>query len=119
MEKRTAEIIMVLKGNHNLGEHDTLKQYLIAYMSNRCYCSKDVYTDELLYSVVKEAIKDTMSHLSSPGQIRAFLYSYFEARMSHDELDSWLVALQLMQVRENGEYINGFTEENTKLVRKI
>lgn len=124
MEKRTSEIIMTLKGNHEFGERDTYKQLLAAYMSDRCDYPEDQYTDEMLFGIVKETVKDYLSGCSGPGYIRAFLDNYFEAHKWHeDELSQWLSALAQVQVREkNGDgtyrYINGFDDENTSNVCK-
>ena len=124
MEKRTAEIIMTLKSNHEFGAFDTYKELLAAYMSDRCDCPISYYSDEHLFGIVKEAVKDYMSGCTGPGQIRVFLYDYFEAHKWHEsELEQWLVALSMVQVREsNGDgtyrYINGFNDENTAFVKK-
>lgn len=122
MEKRTAEIIMVLKGNHDLGERDTLKQYLAAYMSDRCDYPENEYTDDMLFGITREAVIDFIRGCYSDGQRAVFLYDYFEAKKWHeDETSCWLSALSQVQVREklnDGTYsfINGFTEENTTFV---
>lgn len=124
MEKRTAEIVMVLKGHHEYGELDTYRDHLTAYMSDRCDYPADKYTDEMLFGIVQEAVKDYMSGCTGPAQIRCFLYSYFEAHKWHDsELTQWLAALSQVQVKEKNadgtwRYINGFTEENTAFVYK-
>lgn len=121
MEKRTAEIIMVLKGNHDLGEFDTLKQALAGYMSDRCDYPADEYSDEMLFGIVREAVMDYLYTCVDGGQKRAFMYHYFDAHKWHDDLECWLAALQMVQVREKNKdgsytYINGFTEENTAFV---
>ena len=124
MEKRTSEIIMTLKGHHEFGERDTHKQLLAAYMSDRCDYPEKQYTDDMLFGIVKEAVKDYMSGLTNPGQIRVFLYDYFEAhKWYEDELSQWLSALSLVQVREKTgddeyRYVNGFDDENTAFVKK-
>lgn len=124
MEKRTAEIIMTLKGHHEFGEFDTRTELLAAYMSDRCDCPINIYTDERLFNITKEAVKDYMAGCTGPGQIRVFLYDYFEAHKWYKtELEWWLSALSMVQVREsNGDdtyrYVNGFNDENTTFVKR-
>ena len=121
MEKRTAEIIMVCKGQHDFGEFPTLKQAVIAYMSDRCLCPEETYTDCDLRAIIYDAFMD---YLSSCSDIRTFLYHVKEARyrcnwMPRDGIDditAVLIGFQLCAVKDDTGYINGFSEENTQRV---
>ena len=121
MKKRTAEIIMVCKGQHDFGKFSTLKQAVIAYMSDRCICPVEAYTDENLRDIIYEAFMD---YLSSCNNLRAFFYHLKEARYwcdwrpreGVDDITAVLIAFQLCCVRDDTGYINGFTEENTQRV---
>lgn len=111
MEKRTVEIILMLKGRSRIKPAATLKESLVRYLSHLYDCPEEYYTDNALWGIVREAVQDALSSCSNPGQIRAFMHNYFEARKWHDELEAFISALHLMQVREKGECINGFTKE--------
>lgn len=124
MERRTANIIMVCKGHHNFGENLTLKQAVAHYMAKTCDCPLEVYTDKVLRGIVYEAFMDFISTCTCP---RAFFYDIKDAlywcdwspREDVDEITAVLTGFQLCQVRDNGNYINGFTEElinNHKLI---
>ena len=121
MERRTAEIIMVCKGQHDFGEFSTLKQAVIAYLSDRSGCPAEFYTDNALRSFIYDVFMD---YISSCSNIRAFLYDIKEAlywcdwrpREGVDDITAVLIGLQLCDVRDDTGYINGFTEENTQRV---
>lgn len=128
MQKRTAEIIMVCKGNHNFGDFPTLKHAVVAYMSDRCACPVDRYTDHMINSIIWEAALDYIDsfkeHLPS-----SFLREIHRVMDLHnnplatrinrvDMYEATCIAFQLAQVKNNTGYINGFTEENTKFVYK-
>ncbi len=118
MDKRTVEIIMMLKGHSKVKPAQTLKESFIRYLSYLYDCPEKYYTDDRLWSIVREAVQDALASCSGPGQIRGFMLNYFEARKWHDELEAFISALHLMQIREEGEYINGFTKEVVESVLK-
>lgn len=111
MDKRTVEIIMMLKGHSKVKPAQTLKESFIRHLSYLYDCPEKYYTDDKLWSVIREAVQDTLSSCSNPGQIKAFMFDYFEARKWNEELEAFISALRLIQVREKGEFINGFTKE--------
>ena len=140
LQDRTAELIMVLKGNHDL--HDacpdeetcTRMSYLdevALYMSDDCDCSFAYYKTHpnVLKSVIEEAVKDFANCTYTP---HVFLYDYFEARnrvimtpdgikLLYNETEAWCVALTLCNVRDNtskSTYVNGFTEYNTQAYKR-
>ena len=121
MDKRTFNIIMVCKGNHNFGKDLSLKQAVAHYMSKTCACPAETYTDLCLRGIIWEAFMDFMSTCTNP---RGFLYHLKEARYwcdwspreNIDDITAMLIAFQLCRVCEKADdgsyhYINGFTEE--------
>lgn len=137
LDSRTAEIIMVLKGQHNLEdgipediEKPGVYLYQVAlYMSDRCWCPFIDYVKDksILLRVIQEAVLDYLACCDNP---RAFMWTYFDTKRLfgsddirpaiYNDLQCWCAALQSVQVRENGTtYVNGFTAENTaKVLRK-
>ena len=116
MDKRTFNIIMVCKGNHNFEKGLTLKQAVARYMSKICWCPVETYTDQVLRGIVWEAFMDFMNTCTNP---RGFLYHLKEARYwcdwspreGIDDITAMLIAFQLCCVRDDNGYVNGFTEE--------
>ena len=121
MEKRTAEIIMVCKGQHDFGKFPTLKQAVIAYMSDRCCCPVEEYTDKNLRGIIYDAFMD---YMFSCANSREFLYHIKEAlywcdwspREGMDDITAVLIGFQLCNIRDDTGYINGFSDENTQRV---
>lgn len=123
MEKRTAEIIMVCKGQHDFGKFPSLKQAVTAYMSDRCGCPAETYNDGTLRLIIYDAFMD---YISSCSDIRCFLYDIKNAlywcdgrpREGVDDITGVLIGFQLCDVMDSAGYVNGFTEENTQRVRR-
>lgn len=127
MEKRTAEIIMVCKGQHDFGKFSSLKQAVAAYMSDRCLCPLDTYTDNVINGIIWDAALDYIDsfkeHLAS-----SFLREIHHIMDMHnnpisrlnriDMYEATCITFQLAQIRNKDGFINGFTEENTKFVCK-
>lgn len=128
MEKRTAEIIMVCKGQHDFGESPTLKQAVIAYMSDRCICPEEAYTDERINEIIWTAALDYLDSMKdTPPSV--FLREAKRAMDLHnnplvkninriDVYEAMCIAFMLAQVMEDDRYIDGFTEENTQRVHR-
>ena len=129
MEKRTAEIIMVCKGRHDFGEYLSHKEAIAAYLSDRCACPIEEYADgNIVNQVIWEAALDYIDsidvHIPS-SFLRAVMDSYhlhnnpFIDKKQHIDLyEAACGAFSVAQVRMDGEFINGFTEENTRFVRR-
>ena len=111
MEKRTVEMILILKGHSKIKYANTLKQSFVKFLAYLFDNPEYYYPDSVLSYIVQDAVKDALSSCSDPGQIRAFMFNYFEARKWHDELEAFISALQQMQVKNGEQYINGFTKE--------
>ena len=113
MEKTTAELIQVLKGNHNFPTQD--KTY---YDVAERYCKFRFGSTRGVNSFIKNAVLD---FIKTCDKKVCFLVDYFDGR--GNEWDNWCRALALVQVKEldeDGEYhfINGFNEELVKPFRK-
>ena len=115
MTKGTANIIWICTGHHSYG-NITLKQAVAQYRSEECGCPVEIYTDRILLSIVWEAFMDFMSTCTNP---RYFMYSIKEAkywcdyspRDGVDDTQAILIAFQLCRVRDDGRYVNGFSDE--------
>lgn len=126
MDKRTAEIIMVCKGQHDFGKFDTLKQAVAAYMSDRCWYPVELYTDEMINDIIWSAAMNLLDHMKKPSML---LWKVQQVMRLHnnplvkninrvDIYEALCGAFQLVSVRDENGYINGFTEENTRFVYK-
>lgn len=124
MDKRTSEIIMVLKGNHNLNENipediPTLGSYLddlALYLSDDCNCSYSYYIThpecfaDIIYNVVTDYIKACYHP-------EFFIQEYFRIKKQNNEIDDiqcWCTALAFAEIKENNKYINGWNQYNTQ-----
>ena len=123
MEKRTAEIIMVCKGRHNFGETTSHKQAVAMYMSNRCACPLEEYVDAVLDPIIFEAALDYIDGADRPS---VFVRAIQDALRLHnnplvkcpriDYAEAICIAFSLVQARDDGCYVNGFTDEDVKPV---
>ena len=123
MDNRTAEVIMVLKGNHNLAENlpeDTpeMGAYihdLALYLSDDCMCPFHHYAKNpgLLTSVIQNAVTDYIKACENPS---FFVWEYFNTKRQwgdrYTDDQCWCVALMMANVRDNGRFVNGFNERN-------
>lgn len=122
METRTAEIVMLCKGKHEFGEHLTKREAIAQYMSDRCDCPREVYSDDVINDVLRTAALDYIDSIENTkpsGFINEIIRAYDIRRyMKKDSswYDAIMDAFTTARVKMNGRYINGFTEENTKAV---
>ena len=117
LNRRSQNIIFLCKGRHSY-ENITDRKALKRYMSVTCYgdeSEKDFYTDNILIDIVREVVLDFMRN-ANEGHHSQLLYHYFEASKRYVDLDAWITALQLIQVKEKNketddyEFINGFSQ---------
>jgi len=122
MEKRTAEIIMCLKGNFSpyMRKPVSLGQYydtVAWYMADRCDTDPKIYTKSDIFRIIREAVKDYISTCDNPA---ALLNDYFSIcdfdGGIYDECQSWCVALSEVRVWKGEEYVNGFDEQLVRFV---
>lgn len=118
LDLRSQNIILICKNHFYYKENENMipRVALKYYMSQICYGDLEhthYYSDNLLMSIVKEVVLDFLRNAEEGHAIR-LVRDYFEASERSIELDSWLVALELVQVREKNEqtgeyeFINGF-----------
>lgn len=110
MEKETVEIILALKGR-SIVDGNGYRDLLASVLSYIYDCPKEYYSDNELWQSLRHVVSDAISSCSDPGQTRAFMFNYFDARKRNDELCAFVAALILMQVKSCDKYINGFTKE--------
>ena len=116
MDYETFDIIKICKGRHNrssenLSAYQALKQYYIDV-----YCLyPDSFEEHGLETMVKRAFYDLIDHVDRPSNLlRTFedamrIYSQTSLQIDVSTL-SMISAMTLIQVRRNGEYINGFND---------
>ena len=128
MEKRTAEIIMICKGQHDYGEDLGHKEAIAAYLSDQCGCPIEYYTEDVINNVIWDTAIDYTNSFKEhrPG---SFLLCVKEVFSRHnnpmvqninriDWYEALCIAFQMAQIKNDTGYINGFTEENTQFVHK-
>ncbi len=126
LSERTADIIMILKGNHyfkgdgypkKLVQTAWYRELVALYLSDDCNVPYSYYgkAKHVVDDVVHDAVKNYVATCDNP---KAFLFEYFEAkRMFGDKMDDaecWCSALMQQQVADGDTYVNGFTYGNTR-----
>ena len=126
MELRTAEIIMICKGNHLLGDNLSFKEAIAAYMADRCDCPIEDYNNKIINKTIWNAALDYIDNIkdSNPS---AFLRDIEEIYSKHNEssilknvdwYEAICIAFRLVKIKNNERYINGFNQSNTAYVKK-
>lgn len=111
MTQRTCNIIMCCKGNDKFGYLANPMISIKRYMAHECCCSESIYTDQVLDSIIFDALCDYINGAKNPGFV---LWSIREDGKRYSELYKKIIAMfSLVQVREGDDHhcINGFTEE--------
>lgn len=108
---RSVNIIMLTK---RFGKPDEVKKAIAQYMSEECDCPIEVYTDSVLYSIVKEAVFDFIRCANERGSMIAFFREYLDANYEKD-VDRLIIALSMARVAiiditGQTETINGWHE---------
>lgn len=125
MDTRTAELIMVIKGRHDLHNDDTKDlpqlgnyiQDIALYLSDDCQCPFSYYVENpaCIESVVREAVLDYMKASDNPSFV---LWQYFENKRLlgdvYNDTQLWCSALVGVTVRQDQRFVNGFNAYNTK-----
>lgn len=127
IEKQTAEIIMICKGNHKLTDNTCPKQAIAAYISDRYALPIEYVEDSHVNSVIWGAFLDYINSLDNPA---LFVERVRDIYDSHNQpvakktaqIDLYqciCIAFRLVRVRDKfGDFTNGFNEENVKEVVK-
>ena len=124
MTDRTAEIIMICKKKHEFGDELNDKQAIAAYLSDQCLCDIKSYQQEV-NDVIWAAALDYMDTIDRPSSFLRVAKDVYDRHnnpiFKSEEIDWYTaicVAFSLVRVKENGKWINGFTEKNTRCICK-
>lgn len=128
MQLRTSNIINVIKGKHNYldekGNKLNPKDAIKRYMSITCACPESDYNEARITGIIENVVLDYISTSDEPDR---FIRRYFDwAKFLHErhlfndykdqnDIDAWISALSLIQVRNGTSYMNGFNEYNIKV----
>lgn len=115
MTQRTCNIILCCKGHCNIGQRKNMDcfQSIAAYMSKECGCKESDYHGVLMEDILREALFDYFTTSDNPSyDLRQLLKSYITEQPSLSQRICTL--FQLVNVRTNGQYANGFTEKLIK-----
>lgn len=123
MEQRTQNIINIIKNpqlmNCKLGEED---KAVIRYMSEECVCPIKYYTDDIVLGILREAFADFISTCDYSKYYVSVLMGYLTSdNLTHKPKslkDAIISTLRIVQVRNNGKYINGFDDKINQLDSK-
>lgn len=114
MEKKTKEMIKFLKKNYN--SYDSLREAAIAYMSDYSGVDKDFYTDDVIERNIFEIFCDFIDSVDKPS---TYIREMRKADIIHalfgrtfNAYDLMLDSMFMVQVMDNGKYINGFKKED-------
>lgn len=100
LSRRTQNIILVIKGNHNYDPEISMRDSVAKYMAETCGCDESDYSDAIIMQIVSNCVMDIMENCSK-DTCRRLMFDYFDCKSySKNELDRWLIALDLMQIKE-------------------
>ena len=114
MENKVVGMIRFLK--HNYANFESLRETAIAYMMEYSGCERSTYTDGVIEPIIFEVFCDFMDTVDKPSihlrQMRESAKINQMLRNNYNVYDAMLSAMFMVQVREHGEYINGFCAED-------
>lgn len=108
MDKSTMGLIYALK--RHAGEMP-IKEVMVDYMSALTLSPKDVYTPGIIERCAQNFFVDYLRTCDNPSY-EVWRLFYNMGKPWHGDLaESILVTLELVQVRNDGKYVNGFSDE--------
>ena len=108
MTQRTCNIIQACKGNLYPEIEDKIERIKI-YMSEECACSQEAYTEDVMNSIMINAMCDYIDTCDKPSVfLRLLLSGHKKYKTCAEQICS---AFTLIKVKNGCEYINGFKEE--------
>lgn len=108
MEQRTCNIIRACKGSL-YPEIDNRIERVKAYLSKECGCPEEYYTEEIMESIMIDAMYDYIDTCNKPSTFLRMIRNCIKKELSLTE--KICVAFTLVQVKKDDKYINGFKEE--------
>ena len=108
MTKRTCNIIRACKGSL-YPEIESRIERIKTYMSEECCCPKECYRDDVIESILMNAVYDYIDTCDRPS---TFLRLMNDCVALHLTLTERIcIAFTLVKVRGDNGYVNGFKEE--------
>lgn len=124
MKKLTAQIIMMCKQPQKFGEFNSHREAIIAMLSARNSIDKTYWKSPESKQTVEHFIYEAaLDYLDSCDRPSFFVFQIMECwrintqcrRVEYNYYDAILSAFSIVDVKNNNSYVNGFTEENTKI----
>lgn len=124
MEKLTAQIIMMCKQPQNFGEFNSHREAITAMLAVRNSIDESYRKSPESKQTVEYFIyKAALDYLDSCDRPSFFVFQIIECwrintqgrGVGYNYFDAILSAFSTVKVKNNNGYVNGFTEENTKI----
>lgn len=112
MDQRTLNIINILKGNtkyYRLYEDMDAIESIKQYMADECAYQVEWYTEKDMFDIIYDAMLDYLDHCDKPSYFMRQLGDVMRGRLDSITRDI-AIALTLVQVRDNNNYVNGFDD---------
>lgn len=112
MDQRTLNIINILKGNtkyYRLYEDMDAIESIKQYMADECAYKVEWYTEKDMFDIIYDAMLDYLDHCDKPSYFMRQLGEVMRGRLDSITRDI-AIALTLVQVRDNNNYVNGFDD---------
>lgn len=112
MDQRTLNIINILKGNtkyYRLYEDMDAIESIKQYMADECAYKVEWYTEKDMFDIIYDAMLDYLDHCDKPSYFMRQLGDVMRGRLDSITRDI-AIALTLVQVRDNNNYVNGFDD---------
>ena len=120
MDQRTLNIINILKGNtkyYRLYEDMDAIESIKQYMADECAYKVEWYTEKDMFDIIYDAMLDYLDHCDKPSYFMRQLGDVMRGRLDSITRDI-AIALTLVQVRDNNNYVNGFDDRIHALDRE-
>lgn len=115
MEQRTLDIIRICKGNTKYDQNDSVYNRIRKYMADECMVEPDYYMDEDIDYILWEAMKDYLDHCNKPSTFMWYLKDVMD-RYDWELYPAIAIVFGAhTQVRDNGNYVNGFDDRLHRL----
>ncbi len=117
MDQRTLNIINICKGNtkyYRIYEDMDVIESIKQYMADECAYKVEWYTEKDMFDIMYDAMLDYLDHCDKPSYFMRQLGDVMRGRLDSITRDI-AIALTLVQVRDNNNYVNGFDDRIRKL----